>query len=287
MDRRGQTAIIGAIVFGVVLIIALIVVVTGFDIVDPSHIGVKIRFGQVLGTMESGMQWTGMFTDVVPYDLRTRKEVIQLAGGNTAATKEGQVVYATINVNYRLKPDAIIAVHRKVGFDNEIADKLNLHPLITEAFKQTTVKYGWAEILAKREEVKEKSIGIIRENFPKEYFELEQIVITNIGFSPEFEKELEAKQLATQTALKEQNQLEAVKFQQQQNIEVAKAGAEKARLDYAAETEKLRLQKEQITPAILQKAWIDRWDGKLPTYVITTSDKANTLLNLPTLPEAK
>ena len=127
----------------VALIGAALVFMLGFDAVDASHEGVMIRFGQITGTMDPGMRWTGLFTHVEQYDLRTRKVVIDLSGGNSAVDKTGQAVYATVAVNYRIKSDKEIVrnLYAKIGTDSVIADRLNLDAIITEGFKQATVKY--------------------------------------------------------------------------------------------------------------------------------------------------
>ena len=271
MNKKGQGAVIG-VGFVVLAVLALFTFLLGFDVVDASHKGVMIRFGTILGVQNPGMQWTGLFTHVEEYDLRTRKQIIDLQGDNGAATKEGQDVYATINVNYRLKGDTetISKVYSNIGRDENIADVLNLNAIITEAVKQNTVKYDWVGILDRREELKDKIVVTIKEHFPNEYFTIESIVITNIGFSSRFEEELEAKQLATQTALKEQNQLEAVKFQQQQSLEVIKT-----------ETEKLKLQGLQLNELLIKQQWIAKWDGHVPAYLITSPENANFLMSLP------
>lgn len=272
-NKKGQEAIIGLGILGVAIVVgAFIVLLLGFDTVDASHEGVMIQFGKILGTMDPGMQWTGVFTHVEQYDLRTRKAVIELAGANSAVDKTGQAVYATIAVNYRVKPqkETVTNLYSKIGTDSVIADRLNLDAIIIEGFKQATVKYDALEILDKRQEVKQAAVNNIRANFPSEYFEIQDIVISNIDFSEGFKNAIDQKKIAEQNALKEQNQVDVVKFQQQQEIE-----------KYKAEAEKLRLQKSQITALLIQQQWVSKWDGHLPSYMMTTPENANALLQIP------
>lgn len=272
-NNKGEgTAAMFGIIFVMVVLVGVAILALGYDTVEPSHMGVMVKFGNILGPMSPGMKWTGLFTHVEQYDMRVRKDTIVMDGSNAAATKQGQAVYATINVNYRIKDDAdvVTKLYSQVGTDDQIDDKLNIKAIITEGFKQTTVKYDWIGILENREQVKEEAITAIKNNFPKDYFDIQDVVVTNIGFSPDFQNELEAKQIAQQTALKEQNNLDVVKFQQQQEIE-----------KYKAEAEKLKLQKSEITGLLNQQAWIARWNGQLPSYMIVNNDMANTLLQLP------
>jgi len=272
--KKGQgLEIIGALLV-VVFVVGVIVAMLGFDTVDANHLGVKVKLGEMKGVMEPGLKWTGLFTSVYQYDLRLRKSKVELQGGASAVDKTGQAIFATINVNYRVKPAhiTIIKLFTNVGLDSVIADRLNIDAIIREGFKQATVKYDALEILDKRQEVKNLAKENIKSNFPGDYFEINDIVITNIDFSESFKNAIEEKKTAEQLALKEQNQLEVVKFQQQQEIE-----------KYKAEAEKLRLQKREVSALLNQRQWIDKWDGKLPTYIMTTSDNTNMLLQLPTI----
>jgi len=266
---QGGPAIAIAAIF--VFVAVFLVLMLGFDTVDANHLGVQVKLGQIKGVQDAGMQWTGLFTHVYQYDMRTRKNVIDMSGDNSAVDKTGQAVYATININYKIKHDknTIIRLYSEVGTNDVIADRLNIDAIVAEGFKQATVKYDALEILDKRQEVKELAKENIRANFPKNFFEIQDIVITNIDFSENFKNAIEAKKTAEQDALKEQNQLEVVKFQQQQEIE-----------KYKAEAEKMRLQKAEVSALLNEQKMIEKWDGKLPQYLIITPDSQGMFLQL-------
>jgi regulator of protease activity HflC (stomatin/prohibitin superfamily) len=271
MNKKAQEIGVGILASIILVVIAIIVLAMGFDKVDANHLGVKVKLGEVTGVQHAGIQWTGLFTDVKQYDLRLRKATIVLEGTDSAPDKKGQSVYARIDVNYRIKPteETVISLWQNVGEDGVIADRLNIEPLITESFKQATVQYEALEILEKRAELKQIAKENIRNNFPKEYFEINDIVISNIHFSEEYEDALDAKQTAIQLALKAENDLEKVKFEQQQEIE-----------KYKAEAEKLRLQRQEITELLVQQKMIDKWDGKLPDQLIITEGSSGMFLQL-------
>lgn len=273
--KNAQTKIIGfGVTFLILFFIGGVIALLGFDQVEANHLGVKVKLGKITGAMEPGLEWTGLFTQVHQYDLRLRKATIDLSGVNSAVDKTGQAVFSTIDVNYRIKPEkqTVIDLYSKVGPDNVISDRLNIEPIIREGFKQATVKYDALEILDKRQQVKEEAKEFIRSNFPAQYFEISDIVVSNIDFSQEFKNAIEAKKTAEQEALKEENQLEVVKFQQQQEIE-----------KYKAEAEKLRLQRNEISPLLVQQQWVAKWDGKLPQYMISNGETQTQLLNLPSV----
>lgn len=276
MKKKGQSVELGVTAVVVILLLlgTVLVLMLGYDMVEPSHLGVKVRFGEIKGVMENGFRWTGLFTTVHKYDLRTRKVVIELIGDNSAVDKTGQYISSTINVNYRVRRDkeTILSLYTNIGRDNVIADRLNIDAIIREGFKQATVKYDALEIIDKRQEVKELAKENIRSNFPSEYFEIENIVVTNIDFSQGFKKAIEDKKIAEQRALEEENKLQVVIFQQKQAIEKFKADAEK-----------IKLQSQALTELTLRQKYLETWDGKLPIYMISNPETMSMFLPSPDL----
>ena len=52
----------------------------------------------------------------------------------------------------------------------------------------------------------------------------------------------------------------------QNEVAVAEANAKKLLVAAQAEAEANRLKQQALTPQILEKMWIEKWDGKLPQY---------------------
>jgi len=273
IGKKGQDMAVGVgvTIFAVLLIGGIIIALMGFDTVEPNHLGVKVAWGQITGVMQPSTQWTGLFVSVIPYDMRIRKASIDLSGDNYAPSKEGQKIFATIDVNYRVKnnPETVKSLYANVGTDDVIAERLNINPIVIEAFKQTSSQYTAMDILEKRQEVKDKTIDTIKKNFPAQYFEIDNIVITNIAFTSEFANEIEAKQTSIQTALKEQNNLEVIKFQQQQEIE-----------KYKAQAQMIELQSKALTELTLKQKMLDKWSGYLPQTLIITPTTGGLFMDL-------
>jgi len=269
--KKGQVDVF-SFVFVVVFIVGVIILTLGFDKVEPNHLGVKVRLGEIVGTMNPGIQWTGILTSTKVYNMRIRQAKVDMLTEQSSATdKTGQIIFGSVSVNYRVKRDAEVVkgLWSNVGTDRDVAQVLNIIPIIKEGYKQATVQYEAMEILKNRQLVKELAIENIRNNFPNEYCEIVDIVVEDIDFTEDFKKAIGEKKRATQDKLKEEEQVQVVKFQQQQEIEV-----------YKADAEKLRLQKSEITPMLIQKQMLEKWDGRLPQYLIMTPDSQGMLLNL-------
>jgi regulator of protease activity HflC (stomatin/prohibitin superfamily) len=290
---RLETMAGAAGVFFVALIIGGFILVAGFDTVDASHIGVKNRFGQITGTMLPGMQWTGVFTHVEQYDLRIRTMTVDMSGVQGAVDKDGQSVYATIQVNYRLNPETVIDAYSKVSTDSEMARILNIEGTIKEGFKTITAHYPSLEIFQKRDDIKAEAIKEIEANFPKHYFILDNVIVSNLDFNPEFKAAIEGRKVAEEVAKQREQQVSVSKFEADMKIQTARGESESVKLKAdgeayqrlaiaQSEAEAIRLKKEQITPLMVQNNWIDRWNGQLPSYMLTSEGNTNMLLQLPT-----
>jgi regulator of protease activity HflC (stomatin/prohibitin superfamily) len=118
-------------------------------------------------------------------------------------------------------------------------------PAVQESFKAATAEYTAAELLTKRPEVKAKALESIKQRIEPYGIRVDDLSIVNFSFSPDFAKSIEAKQVAAQEA------------------ERAKFNLDRAKLDAEAQA----AQKESLSPELLQKYAIDKWDGKMPQYV--------------------
>lgn len=269
----------------IILVIAVVVGFMGFDKVDASHIGVKNQFGVIKGSMQPGMMWTGLFVHVEQYDLRMRKmDIDMLEGEKTAVDIDGQTVKARIKINYRLNPENTIDAYTKVGRDKNLAEILNIEGIVREGFKSTTSKYESVEIWQKRQEVKEAAIVAISSNFPNQYFILENVIISDLDFNPDFIAAIELQKTNERLAITKEKEVEIARFEADRKIEEARGFAESAALQILekakADAKALELKRQQLTPLMVQNNWIDAWNGQLPKFVLGDGASQGMFLNL-------
>lgn len=282
--KRNKKAQVGVVIgiAGAAFAILVIILLLGFDTVDASHIGVKNKFGVIQGTMQPGMAWTGLFVHVEQYDLRMQKMTVEMIKDETSAVDiDGQTIKARIEINYRINPDNIERAYSKVGRQRDMPSILNLDGIIREGFKTTTSKYKSKEIWQNRQEVKEKSIETITANFPLDYFVLENVIISDIDFNPEFIAAIELQKTNEELAIAKEKAVEVAKQEANAAIEIARGAAESKKLaaealafqtlaQAKAEAEGLALKKQQITPLTVQNSWVNAWHAggaQVPMYI--------------------
>jgi regulator of protease activity HflC (stomatin/prohibitin superfamily) len=233
---------------------------------------------------------------------------ISIDDANSAPDREGQKVYASIQINFRTNGENVQNAYGKVGLDKEMPQILNINGIIVEAFKTVTAQYDSKNLFEKREEIKQKAIEQIRSNFPNDYLILENVVISNIGYSKEFQDALESKKVFEQKSLAKTQEAEYQKQEALRQIESAKGEAESNKVrqiaTYEADAKKIELEaratatsilikgeaeaqalalkKNELTPLMVTNNWIDTfgntWDGKFP--VMVTGDSMATFMQM-------
>lgn len=234
-----QTSTIG-VLFGFVVLLVILFFVFCFRTVDAGQVGIITRFGDVNRTAPSGVVLK------LPYPIeRLHKMEIRVQKEqqtSTAATSDLQDVTATLALNYALDGSSALKVYKEIGV--EYKDRI-LTPAMQESFKAASASFTASQLITERTAVKAKAYEVIKTRLEKYGVRVIDLNIVNFNFSPEFTKSIEAKQVAAQHA------------------ERAKFNLEQAKLDAKAQ----EAQKVSLSPELLQKYAIDKWNGKMPTYV--------------------
>jgi regulator of protease activity HflC (stomatin/prohibitin superfamily) len=176
-----------------------------------------------------------------------------------AVTKDQQVNHTKVAVNYHVIPSEASWVYQNAGLDYK--DKL-VYPKIQEIVKAITARYTALELISKREQIRNEMKDHLKEALQPYKIIVDDFSVVNFRWDPDFQKAIEAKQVAEQLAMKAQRDLERIKIEAEQKITSAKA-----------EAESLRLQKENVTPYLIRlrqieasiKA-IEKWNGQLPRF---------------------
>lgn len=242
-----------------VLIILLIIVIalgsSSFTIVQAGQRGIVLQLGAVKPVVlnEGFHLKIPVIQQILPIDVRVQKA----QSDQTAASKDLQVVTTTVAVNFHLEPEQVNKLYQGVGlsFKERIVD-----PAVSEALKAVTAQYTAEELISKRSEVSIKVKEVLASKLATYFMTLDEINITEFKFSTEFNNAIEQKQIAEQQALKAKLDLQRIEIEAKQKIESAKA-----------EAESLRLQKQEVTPELVELRKIEaqieaikKWDGKLP-----------------------
>lgn len=249
---------IGALAF-----LALITLLTAIRSVDTGKIGVVTSYGKVTGReLSEGLSWVAPWgvNNVTVYDIKTQKVEAQ----SEAASKDLQNISATVVLTYNLNRGKVSEVHQGVGKDFQ---SIEIDPQVQEAFKAVSAKYTASELITNRAQVKADVVKNLQDRVEKNgRYNIQDVAITNFKFSAAFDAAIESVQVANRNIEKARQELETTRVESEKRIAEATAAAEAQ-----------RLQQQTLSPLLIQKQWIEKWDGKLPT----TATGDSTIFSIP------
>jgi len=261
-DSNGEIQTGKVVVWSIVGVILLVVLVYfwPFSSVGAGQRGVVTVFGKVQNNvLGEGLHIVNPVASVHEISLQT--QTIDESGDDalTAASNDLQDVKIEAVANYHLPESAVVPVYQQYkGLDNFQANKLT--PAVREAVKSVSARYTAEELVTKRSEVSTKIEQAIVDDFQQLGVVEESFKITNLTFSADFTKAIEAKVTAVQNAEAAKNKLSQVQYEAQQRVAEAEGEAKAIAIQQQA------LQANGGAEYIQLQA-INKWNGTLPTYV--------------------
>lgn len=240
------------IVGGIVFTIAALIL-RPFAIVGAGERGVMMRFGKVQNAvLDEGIHpILPIVTSVKTLSVRVQKTDLKA----DAASKDLQSITTDLAVNWNVDPAKVNQVFQQIGDEEEIVTRV-LSPAISEVLKAATSKKTAEEIITKRTELKTEIDNSLKKRLEPYGVIVRDVSLINFGFSPEFSKAIEAKQIAEQEAKQAEFTVKKATQDAQAQINRAKGQAEAQ-----------RLQRQTLTPEILQQQAIEKWNGQFPTVM--------------------
>jgi regulator of protease activity HflC (stomatin/prohibitin superfamily) len=289
MDKRSRPTLR---IFGIALLglFVLIIVFSSYTIIPPGHRGVVVMLGRVeQTTLTEGFHLIipPLVRQVVQVDVRTKK----LEAFAEAASSDLQLINVTGVLNYHLAPQDVNRLYQEVGLDYE---SIIIIPALQEAIKAATAQFRIERILVERDVLK----GVIQDNLSRRLalndIVVDQLSLSNVEFSEEFNKAIERKQVAEQAALQKQYELQAAQKeveitlaiaegQKKAAIIAAEGRAESRRVEAEAEATALKLIADQLrgNPDLVKYEWATRIAPTVKTVLLPAGQ--NVILGADTL----
>lgn len=290
---------LGSLKWGIVFIVALLAFfsINPFVNISAGHRGIvfdKVRGGVQMETMREGLHFRIPFLQsVVQIPIRTQKVVFSndyskydnRRSSMKAASSDLQDVNVDVIVTYHLESNSVAKVYQEVGSDYE---SKKVVPRAVDAIKTFTAKYKVAEILTKREEIRDKVFRYLEKELLNNHIVLEDVNLTNFDFNDQFKAAIEQKQIEEQKAQKEEYILKQKEIRVQQIIKEAEADKQAKILEGEGIAEYNKLIQMEITDKVLEykrlenaKKAIEKWNGLYPaTYFGSSENSAIPLINL-------
>ena len=232
------------IIIGIIVLVIFITILSSFQTIRSGEVGLRVRFGKIIDSnLKEGFNLKVPYIEnIVKVNIKVQKVERQ----TSAASKDLQDINTKIAVNYRIEADKASNLYKTVGNNYE---QTILEPVIEESVKSVISKYTAEETITKRSEVSAESLKVLQEKVDKYGIVIDNFNIINLSFSDEYSKAIEEKQVA------------------EQKLATAKLESEAKIVEAEADKKANDLLKQSLTDELIEKQFIEKWDGKLPdTY---------------------
>jgi regulator of protease activity HflC (stomatin/prohibitin superfamily) len=113
-------------------------------------------------------------------------------------TQEGLQVGIDLTVWHHVDPDRLVSIHQKIGPDYE--DKI-IRPAVRSVIRLVISEYAVMDVYSsRRAQIQDEINRKIKQLVEKDGFVIDEVVLRDVRFTPEFAKAIEAKQIAQQGA---------------------------------------------------------------------------------------
>lgn len=187
-----------------------------------------IKFNKVKGILPTiykegwHIMWPWLEKPII-YDVRTHPQIFKSQTGS----KDLQFVDLTVRVLYRPDGANLPALYRFIGRNY---DERVLPSIVNEVLRSVIAQYNATQLLTQREQVSFLIRRTLEDRAKKFSIILDDISITHLGFSDEFSKAIEMKQIAQQDAEKAKFVVQQAEQEKKSNIIKAQGEAAAAAL---------------------------------------------------------
>ena len=147
-----------------------------------------------------------------------------------------------------------------------------IRPRVKEIVQATIAKYTIEEFVSKRAEISTQICEDLKDDFSRYGLSVSNVSIVNHDFSDEYEKAIEGKKVAEQAVEKAKAEQAKLLVEQENKVKLAEYELKQKELQAKANA----IESNSLTPQLLKKMMIEKWDGKLPKV----QNGSNTLIKL-------
>jgi regulator of protease activity HflC (stomatin/prohibitin superfamily) len=191
-------------------------------------------------------------SNIIEIDTRVQRQ----DGDTESYTRDVQQAHIKYTLNYRLQQDKAHIVYRDVGRDWE--QKL-IPQVVLGTLKEVVGKWDAVDLIANRDKAGADTFAAMRAKFAERFVEVSRFEITDIAYTHEFENSVEAKVIAQQKAIEEQNRTKQIEEQARQKS--CRPRRKRSRCRSAPKH-------SSRTPSWWNGKAVQKWNGVLPQYML-------------------
>ena len=259
------------LILGIIAIITLLVGFNNCYVVQTGEVAIISTFGKVDKVEGEGLHFKIPFIQS-KYFMETREQTYAFTNENgrvlEVSTKDMQSILVEITVQVSVSdPEKLYKSFKGLQYERFIA------PRTKEIIQATISKYTIEEFISKRTEISKIIFEDLKDDFSIYGLNVSNVSIINHDFSDEYERAVEMKKVAEQAVETAKAEQEKLTVEAENKVKLAEYRLQEKELQAKANA----VESNSLTPQLLRKMAIEKWDGKLPQV---QGSGTNTFINL-------
>lgn len=273
--------LVGGVAGAIASLVLFAIIPFSIHTVDTGEIAVVKHLGEARTIRTAGTHFDFWITESYQrYDAKVQNVDIVTA----AYSSDAQTMNIQMTLQYQIMPDKVMDIVTQYGSLDMLQNRLQ--SIAVEKSKTVLSSRKAMDIISDRAAMSPAVEQAIREAIDESYFvNVTAVVLTNIDFSDAFELAVEEKMIAEQAKLKAEyeNETKIAQAEADAKAKIAAAEGEAKAKIVAAEAEKAanEMLEQSITDKILQKSYLDKWNGELPSVI--SGDGSGIMLDIGSL----
>ena len=239
--------------FGFIIIILIFLFSTSFYTVKTGEVAIVSSWGKVSRIDREGLNFK--IPIVQTKEIMEIRDKIYNFDDMSVSTKDMQSIILDLTVqSFVSDPEKLYRAFKGMHETNFIA------PRTKEVVQASISKYTIEEFVSKRQELSNMIYQDLKDDFEAYGLAVSNVSITNHDFSIEYEKAIEAKKVAEQEVERTKFEQEKIRVEAENKVFLAEYKLKEKELQAKAN----EVESASLSPVLLQKMAIEKWDGKLP-----------------------
>lgn len=240
--------------------------------IPANHVGIVYSpFGGTKETtLDEGFAKKSPLDKVYKISTETQTKTVE---NLTTQTKDAQYLTSILDIKYKVNSSNAYMVFKQYRTLDKMSDNL-IVPTTQRVLEHVTTNYNVIDILGeKRNVVYSELEKALAEELAVYGVDFVSITINDMDAGDSLEAAITAEAVAKKEVETAAQQLEKTKMEAQQKSVQAQADQDAARIkaetkliEAEAEKKANEMLNQSLSDEILEQQWINRWDGKMPTY---------------------
>ena len=257
----------------IICLLGLLFLIPGFITKIPAN-SVGIVYSPFNGTQEEtlpeGFKKKGLLDKVYKISTEIQTKTVE---NLTTQTKDAQYLTSSLDIKYKVNESNAYMVFKQYRTLDKMSESLVV-PTTQRVLELVTTHYNVIDILGeKRSEVYTELEIALSEELAKYGVEFISITINDMDAGETLEAAITAEavakkevETAEQKLLKTETEAKQKSVQAKAEQDAAKIEAETKLIQAEADKKANELLNQSLSDEILRQQWIEKWDGKMPTY---------------------